>query len=602
MKSFKKEWGESLILSLGAGTVVAVLAFLYAPIVWKLAQQTLFYADYEGLCELLTTRVAPGGVLDWVARGCQVTGLGSYAWLLHGLVAAGTILLWRSVFARERQGLGPLLAFPAALLPVFPPLLVGTAMWLVDDYSAGFRNTFGLWVALGVYAGARRLPPWSAALAAIVLFPWFGFYPILGAMAASVWCWPLVVVPALFSVFYYDDVSLEIVYLGSSAILDRLRLCALNAWSAGAFLCFFIAAAIDRREADVLARLLAKGSRALAARTPARFRSSLTLTPRRRAAVLAGAAALLVVGLWECRPKPDLRSQMEREHAVVEGRWEDVLAVKPRNGNALRMESAYRILALSRLGRLPEHLFDEPLWSSQESTDAQEELMDGHELLFAYGLLLPARRYLYETMATKDWMPRHFQILGDIAFLFEENALAERNYKLLLRCPYYRDIARSRLASLHAPKPKLPPSLERVAALARVVNVMLANNKVEFFDIQQNAEQLIYNHFVNVKNCDADTAKFCLACMLLKKKHDTLALNQNLLEALFGGPAAVPVPLQQALLVSGKYPLEAISPAVQQQAMAYRTDVARVTSNQMDQSLFLSRWASTYFFYNEFIK
>ena len=205
-------------------------------------------------------------------------------------------------------------------------------------------------------------------------------------------------------------------------------------------------------------------------------------------------------------------------------------------------------------------------------------------------------------MATKDWMPRHFQILGDIAYLFDEGALAERNYRRLLRCPYYRDFAKARLAALHAEKPELPPDLAPVASLARTVNAMLQQNKVEFFDIQQNAEQLVYNHFINVKNCDGPTAKFCLACMMLKKKHNTLAMNKKLLDGVFGGPAHVPAYIQQALIVSGNYPADSILPELRQQARAFQTDAQRVTTGTLDQATFLSRWASTYFFYNEFIK
>ena len=596
MNIFKKHLGEGVVLALSAGTVVAVLSFLHAPIAWKLAQRTMFLADFDGLRELLSTHVAPGGLLDWVSRGCQVTGLGACAWLLYGLAAAGTISLWWCVFARERKGLGIVLAFPAVLLPLFPPLLAGEELWLLDDPAAGFRNTFGLWVALGVYAGARRLPRGGTALVAIVLFPWFGIYPILGAMAASVWCWPLVAVPALFSVFYYDDMSFETVYLGSGAVLDQLRLCSLNCWNVGAFLCFFIATMINRHETDVFVR-------ALAEKMPARLRFSLA--PPRRVAVMVGVALVLVGGLWASRPNPDFRGQLERERAVVEGRWEDVLAAKPRNGRALRMESAYRILALARLGRLPEHLFDEPIWSSHESVDRRdEEAMDAYELLFAYGLLLPARRSLFTVMTTEDWKPRHFLVLGDIAFLSKENALAERNYTQLLRCPFYRAIARSRLALLQAPNPHLhlPPDLARIAALAQVVNAMLAHNGVVFIDGKQNAEQLIYNYFMNVTNGDAETVKFGLACLLLKKKHDRLAFCRNLLEGFYGRPSAVPISLQQALLVSEKCSTEMVLSAVQQQAMAYRDDAKRFSSKQMDESLFISRWASTYFFYNEFVK
>ena len=313
--------------------------------------------------------------------------------------------------------------------------------------------------------------------------------------------------------------------------------------------------------------------------------------------VLAAVAA----GVWASRLRPDLRGQFTRERAVVECRWRDVLEVPPYNGNALRMESAYRILALQRLDMLPQHLFDEPLWSTHDSTDAQEDLMDGHELLFAYGLLLPARRYLFETMATKRWMPRHFQVLGDIALLFGENALAERNYKLMLRCPYYRDAAKARLALLNAEKPALPADLEQVANMARTLMQMLKEEKVEFFDVQQNAEQLVYSHFVSVKNCDAPTARFCIACMQLEKKHAMLALNERLLAEMFGSAGNVPASVQQALIVAGKQSA-LVSPVVMQQAMMYQADARRAMSGALAQDAFLSRWATSYFFYNEFVK
>ncbi|MBP5319705.1 MAG: hypothetical protein J6334_01860 [Kiritimatiellae bacterium] len=599
MKIVKKEWYFELLLAIGTAGIVTAWAAAYRPVIWKLAQQTLFFADLAGLRSLASTLGRPGGALDWFSRGAQVTGLGGAWRVVYPLAVAGTLFLWRTVFAKQKWGLGALLVLPAILLPLYPVFFSGTAVWMLTHYAAAFRNVFGLWIALGIFALARRTTPWIAALAATLLFPWCGYYPLIGAIAASVWCLPLALVPLAAAALLYHDLSPTITYLESGAILDHFRFCALNAWSCSAFLCLLAAAAIDRCDADPLAKGVAKVCSAIRAKMPSpllklngpRFREGMGL--------LIGAA--LVAGFWLCRPKPDLRGQLARERAVVEGRWEDVLAVKPANGQALRMESAYRILALQRLDRLPEQLFDEPIWSLHETTQAQEDLMDGHELLFAYGLLLPARRTLFETMVTKSWMPRHFQILGDIALLFGENALAERNYRLLLRCPYYRGIAKARLALLGEPQPKLPPDLEPVAKLARALNVMLEENKVEFFDIGQNAEQLVYNHFVNVKNCDGPTAKFCLACMLLNKKHDTIAINMKLLNGIFGGPDRIPASLQQALLVSGKAPAGTVLPAIQEQGMRFRADAKNATSGHLGQELFLSRWASTYFFYHEFV-
>ena len=599
MKRFGKEWFKESVPLCAAAVVVAVLAVSHESIIWKLSQQTLFFADFEGLRELVSTLGRPGGVLDWVSRGVQVSGLGSAAWLFYALAATGTMFLWRRVFSRQRDGLGILLSFPSVLLPLYPALLCGTALWMLDGYAGAFRNTFGLWIALGIFALARRTRPWIAALLATLLFPWFGYYPLIGALGAGVWCLPVLLVPALAARFLYHDLSLPLAYMGSGAILDRMRLCSLNVWTCGAFVCFLFAAAIDRRHADPLVGVLARGFAVVGAKLPARVRRIRVPALRGWMPVIVGVA--LVAGLWRSRPMPDLRGQMSRERAVVACRWEDVLRTKPRNGNALRMESAYRILALQRLGRLPEQLFDEPIWSTQDGTQAQEDLMDGHELLFAFGLLLPARRTLFETMVTKGWMPRHFQILGDIALLFGERALAERNYRLLLRCPFYRDTAKARLALLTTPQAPLPKDLADVALFARTITAMLEESKITFFDLNQNAEQLIYNHFVSVKNCDEPVARFCLACMLLKKQHNTIAQNTKLLEGIFGGRATIPPCIQQAILVSGINTDTVASPVERQRWARFNDDMRRAQSGALGQDILLSRWASTYFFYHAFI-
>jgi hypothetical protein len=571
------------VLAGAAAVVAGALAYLHGPIIWKLAQQTLFYADFAGLRELLGSYAVPGGLLDWLARGVQVTGLGGVWWMFYALAAGVTVLLWRLVFRDQRESPLAVLSFPAALLCIYPALLAGTAVWMLDDPSSGFRNAFGLWTAMGVYVLGRSTRRWIAAVASILLFPWFGVYPFLGAVAASVWCLPLLLLPACATPFY-NDIAVAEMYLRCGAVVDRLRFCSLNVWTVGAFACFFLAAAADRfRWAERVKRV------------------RLFEKSRMTEAFFAVALLVVVAGVLDSRPRPDLRGQFVRERAVVEGRWRDVLSVAPSNGNALRMESAYRILALQRLDMLPQHLFDEPLWSTHDSTDAQEDLMDGHELLFAYGLFLPARRYLFETMSTKRWVPRHFQVLGDIALLFGENALAERNYRLMLRCPYYRDAAKSRLAVLAAEKPSLPKDLESAANCARTLMQMLKDEKVEFFDVRQNAEQLVYSHFVSVKKCDTSIARFCFSCMLLEKKHSMVAMNDRMLGEMFGSPADVPACVQQALLVAGgKSSL--VSPVVMQQAMMYQADAKRAMAGALAQDVFLSRWAASYFFYNEFVK
>ena len=215
------------------------------------------------------------------------------------------------------------------------------------------------------------------------------------------------------------------------------------------------------------------------------------------------------------------------------------------------MESAYRILALQRLGQLPDHLFDEPMPVSIASVGADELLMDGYELLFAYGLLLPARNHVFERMSDTDWTPRYFQVLGDIALLYGEKELAARNYKHLLRCPYYRDSAKNRLALLEAKELSVPPDLETVAQLARAANEMFSAEKLIFAGDTRNVEQFVYDVFGNMKVCDETTIRLWLSCILLNKDYSKLAQNRAVVESLYGSANAVPECVRRALNAAG---------------------------------------------------
>lgn len=573
-----------LAASVSAAAVTATLAFLQLPIIWKLTEQTLCMTDFDGFWEVASAR--PGGALDWFARLLQQTGSSPWVVVLNAAFAGVTVLLWRRTFPRLRHGAFSLLSLPAALLPVCPALFAGTALWMLDDCAAGFRNVLGLWSALGAFVLVRRRGAIVGGAVATALSPVLGLYPLLGAMAGSWKCLPLAVVPWALGAWLFGDLAPHIAYLGASGILDRVAFTSLNAFTALPFLLLFAASALDRLPARVHAALAAFG-------------------PRRGMASPAVVLAFAGLGMLACvfRPHPDLRGLMRRERAVVEGRYADVLAVPPANdGGALRMESAYRVLALQRTDQLPARLFDEPFWSSQESTDAQEDLMDGHELLYAYGLLLPARRYIHEQVATKRWMPRHYLYLGDIALICGERALAERNYRQLARCCRFGELARGRLRLLRSGVKDLPGELGEIADLATAVCRMLEERKVSFFDIGHNAEQLIYNHFLCVRACDERLAKFCLSAMLLKKASQALAQNLRLIQGIFGSDAAVPECLQQALLVSGRCPVEAISPRVRIRAMNFDNDAQRVRNGLLSREEFLERWASSFFFYNAFIK
>lgn len=532
-------FGRSCGAAVLAAGAVALLAHIQEPVVWKLAQRTLFYADFAGLCELASAQGVPGGVLDWLARGLQVTGLGACGWIAYALVAAVTVALWRFAFPARFGGLWPLLSLPAALLAIYPACFIGTAVWSMECPSAGFCNALGLWTALGVFALARRTKTWIAALVAMVLFPWFGCYPLFGAIAASVWCLPLAVVPWVAAAFFYHDLAPSAAYRGCEALFGDSGTRTLDIANACAFACFLLAAWLPVLRANLKFRALWLRRGAV---LPAYVGAAIP------ALVVTGLVAVVLVA----RPRPDLRGLLARARAVVERRWADVLAVAPGNNNPLRMESAYRILAQQRLGQLPDRLFDEPMPASHISAGADEDLMDGHELLFAYGLLLPARQRIFERMSDTDWTPRYFRILGDIALLYGEKELAVRNYKHLLRCPYYRDLVKSRLALLEAKKLSVPPDLEPVAQLARAANEMFSVEKLVFAGDTRNVERFVYDVFGSLKVCDETMLRLWLASMLLNEDYSQLAKNRAVVESLYGSVKAAPECVRRALLAAAK--------------------------------------------------
>lgn len=532
-------FGRSCGVAVLAAGAAALLAHIQEPVVWKLAQRTLFYADFAGLCELASTQGVPGGVLDWLARGLQVTGLGACGWIAYALVAAVTVALWRFAFPARLGGFWPVLSLPAALLAIYPACFIGTSGWSMECPSAGFCNALGLCTALGVFALARRTKTWIAALVAMVLFPWFGCYPLFGAIAASVWCLPLAVVPWVAAAFIYHDLAPAAAYRGCEALFGDSGTRTLDIANACAFACFLLAAWLPALRAKLKFRALW-------------MRRGASLPAYVGAAIPALVVTGLVAVVLVARPRPDLRGLFARERAVVERRWADVLAVAPGNNNPLRMESAYRILALQRLGQLPDRLFDEPMPASHISAGADEDLMDGHELLFAYGLLLPARQRIFERMSDTDWTPRYFQILGDIALLYGEKELAVRNYKHLLRCPYYRDLAKSRLTLLEAKKLSVPPDLEPVAQLARAANEMFSVEKLVFAGDTRNVERFVYDVFGSLKVCDETTLRLWLASMLLNEDYSQLAKNRAVVESLYGSVKAAPECVRRALLAAAK--------------------------------------------------
>ena len=508
----------------------AVLVLRLRPVVWKLADQTFCLADWAGFREAACPGLHPGGLLRWLSSLLMTTGLCDACWWVPYLLlpAALAATSWFLVFPRRAApAVAPFLLVTAALLHV------GTSIWNLPDFAFPLTNLLGLGLA---YALVAVLWPWTrrhvaavpaaCALCALGFVP-FGLYaPYAGALllldrlqAGAGACRPralggvlagaalLAAAPFAAAAFVYDDLAVGLALGHSQSVLNGALLTAFGAWPVAAFLL------------PALPEIPRLGAR---------------LPPAVRLAVLSAACGLVLLGL----PRDDLRAQLRMERCVAEGRFADALASGEGNPRPLRMEFAYRVLALWRTGRLEADLFAQAFTSFHRTTRAQERQMDGQDLLFQYGLLLPARCVAMESVAARGWRPGCLRLMGDAAFLQGETDLAARDWRQLARCPFRGAFARRRLAAAAAGKGVDDPAFADLAPVSRADafwrELVRTRPQAPFFDLDKdNLECFVYGRLLSLKGLPSpEIARLVLAAYLLEKDAEALVRSRGVMDAL----------------------------------------------------------------------
>lgn len=329
---FKRPPSADCILALA---VTAGILIVQHEVIRKLADMTLVLADAAGFAELAAEH--PLGCLDWVTRLLAATGL---TWwgipVLLGLVALAQFLGWRATRNAAFAACLP------ALLVVVSVTTLGSDIWTLQHPS--FLTVHLFWYASAAATcwmfGRRALFVWIALPLAIA--------------AIGRWCWG--------DLAWSETVSaafLPVPGLGTATITTTFFVClaALLMFSGRKFL------------SD------AEGFRVSAVR---RF---------------AAAGVVLIAALIGFAATDDCRDLLKMERLAIANDFAGVLKVAPKKPRPCRMETAWRLLALFRLDRLDYDLWRYPMIGSFH--DVPGALMDtnGPDLLFQYGLVLPARRW-----------------------------------------------------------------------------------------------------------------------------------------------------------------------------------------------------------------
>ena len=543
------------------------------PIVRKLADQTLVYADWDGFREAALPGDAPAGFLRWVSRIIMEMGLVDWLWIVPFAFLAVAIWFTIIFFIPKRWRKWPAFLATAifAVLFLFLPIVgVGAGVWLVSESSFPIMNPLGILVAAWIFIALSKIPfARKPVLFAVLSIP-------VAALVVPFGAYPLAALVA-FSVFHAVK--------GAGALRAR-----------------------------VVVALFAVAVAVCAIPLAARF-------------VYGDYSAKLAFDKSNAFHMPwnsvvDIAGQLEQEFAIKECDFAKVLAIADRQLASakapLRMSVAYRILAQYRLGRLPDELFKYPMPTTHIETDAEETMMDGYVLLFNYGLVMPARREIYEIASMRGWQPCHFRMLGDIAAICGELPLALRYYRQLARCPFRGAFANRRIKAIAENDGSAFSDIADVADMYTIWKEFYKTQPTAYFNTDQNIEKFVYNHFRALKSAPEAMVRMYVATTLLECDVKSLLDNQGLLDqiaatsaAMKGLPAADGVPwaepVQEAVLmfvneIPDLAKKQAAAQSIRQNAITAET-VARFNAFMATpQSASLSNpFAATYIFYRAFL-
>jgi len=473
---------------LGAAlAAVAAFHLAYREVTLKLADQVMVRADGPGFAELAAEH--PFGAVDWVMRLLAASNLVWWGPFVNLAFVAAAGALAAFALRRWRTPFAPFGPWLAAALAVLPTLSLGDQVWLLPrPHFPQLQLTAFVLLAACLTAGRRGL----AAFAALQVL-----FVIVGRL------------------FFHDLPEAETLR-AAWAMPIQFEWGACDTYGLSVFAAFVVLCLLRRPAA----------------------------LPRWAYAVPPVLAAVL---FFCALPKRDCRDQLKMEAAVREGRFADVLGIAPKKSRPERMETAWRILAMFRTDRIDRDLYRYPIIGSHNDTLEEEMIMEGHLLLFHYGLLLPARRWTFETTAAKGWQPHHYRLLGDIALVMGEEALARKNFAEYARCPFRGDFAARRLATLDSQ----PRPADAFSDLADVADIFAAWQEFArmpvaptYFADERVVERYVYTLFQSMPCCPPPMLKMAFAAALLDNRPEFIRENRDVFGKLYPDGRIGPVFLE----------------------------------------------------------
>lgn len=567
---------------LAAIPLVAVV--LQVELLAKLGERALCYADWEGFWEMATSPI-PGGTLAWcsafLATLFHVMSFGLVSYLLS-CIAITLFARWWCKFS-----------WATALVPCIQVVLqityCGFSAWIFNTPT--FPQAYLLiWGAfLFAFGAVKRYGAWGLFVA--VLYPITGISVLLGLLGAiclkhlrlttrllCALC-PIILVIGWKVCCYADPAWPTLLKTHTWFLFEENGFW----WD-----CFTITACLLICAHEHLMDLWEK-----------------RLHPKLKQA-LCGAAPLLLCGLFylACDPSDVLYSILRCERNLRKGDGQFALSLPEKQIIHHRMLSAYYIHGCWRAGKLEDKLFDMPWRISHKSSTIDTMSLDGHWLLYHYGIAQLARRWCYENVIKCGWNGDHYALLAKIALVCNELPLAQRYARQLARIPLRGKEAAELLAYANGASVPQNHELRRVAELHLR---LCADTGSPIFEAGKRLEDGIYNRYAVLKNGNREMVALYLCSSLLLQ--DTTALTENFDVILSVWPQRpLPRVFQQGLLAAAstlppeKQPHLTANLFTPGMFEAFQRFQAEAPTADPSDETFRKRFGKTYWYYATFVQ
>lgn len=488
-------------------TTFAILTLIYLVLT---AQHLFFVVQSQDYFVYDWTHVArlseqPGWVVPYVGSFLTqfayhpLLGISLFTLLL-------TLLSWFTKWAlRLPHHLSSLAIVPSVLVVAF---VVGWdyGLFATRHYGNLFSPIVGLMVSVGIASVALRLPQlWMryvwAAIVVICLYPWLGFYALLGILTATIadaWHQKLyalsvvaavAIVPYVESRMFFVEFNSRYAWQAALPFMDYYK--TPETWMP-LYIAFVFVALIP-----LLSDLFAKVSERILL----------------FASALVAAAAIAWVPLHRTTDS-NFNTLLAVEHAYVVGEDHRVLDLCAAQEHPIRSLIMYRNIELWKRGELLDKMFQYS-WVSdtiQSRNLRHNTYITGARVFQKYTFWNFSYRWAMERTVMYNPSYSDMQIMASDITYNQEHDLADKYLSQLENTLYYKDWAHSRRLMLEGDR----LNTDSVTILHRQI-VLVPHGAI---DNTEYCEYMLLKYFTNLYALSPKRAELCLAASMILVKED----------------------------------------------------------------------------------